>query len=84
MIFTKKKNIERKPIIANTFEKNTIYGSLVILKMAGIESTAKITSVKAITTMTTNKGVIYSLLALYLCLKKNLSETNFSYTLKNL
>ncbi|MNL82358.1 hypothetical protein D3C87_2097230 [compost metagenome] len=56
-MFTNKKNIERKPKIAKIFEKNTIYGSLVTAKIAGIESTAKIRSANSITNKTMNSGV---------------------------
>ena len=47
----------RKPKIANTLLVSTMKGSEVIAKIAGMESTAKITSVKAIKQMTMNSGV---------------------------
>src|SRR5690606_27631616 len=59
MILTNRKNIERKPKTANILEKNTIYGSFVTEKIAGIESTAKIKSVNSITNNTKNRGVMY-------------------------
>ena len=46
-MFTKRKNIDLKPNIANMLEKKTIYGSFVTAKIAGIESTANITSVNS-------------------------------------
>ena len=47
----------RSPSTANTFEVSTMKGSVVMAKIAGIESTAKITSVTPIITSTTNSGV---------------------------
>ena len=40
MMFTRRKNIERRPRMANIFEKNTMYGSFVTAKIAAMESTA--------------------------------------------
>ena len=51
----------RSPKIAKTFEVYTINGSLEIPKIAGIESTANITSVDSITTKTNNNNVAYTL-----------------------
>ena len=45
-------------MIAKILEKNTIYGSLVTEKIAGILSNAKIRSVNSITTKTIRRGVI--------------------------
>ncbi|MNT85676.1 hypothetical protein D3C72_2258640 [compost metagenome] len=56
-MFTNKKNIDRKPIMAKMFEKNTMYGSLVTAKIAGIESTANNKSVNSTINNTRNKGV---------------------------
>ena len=52
-----KKYIARNPKMANTLLVSTINGSLVIANIAGIESTAKITSVSAIRQITMNSGV---------------------------
>jgi hypothetical protein len=52
-----RKNIARRPSTANTLEVSTMNGSVVIAKMAGMLSTAKITSVTAIRISTTNSGV---------------------------
>ena len=49
-----KKNIERSPKMAKMLEKNTMYGSLVTEKIAGIESTAKIRSVNSMIIKTIN------------------------------
>ena len=47
----------RRPSTANTLEVSTMNGSEVMAKIAGMLSTAKITSVTAIITSTTNSGV---------------------------
>ena len=52
-----RKNKERSPSIAKTFEKNTINGSREMANTAGIESKAKIRSENSIITKTKNKGV---------------------------
>ena len=59
--FTTIKNMALNPSMAKILEKKTIYGSLVMAKIAGIESTAKITSENSITISTINNGVMYSL-----------------------
>ena len=48
---------ERRPRIAKMFEVKTMNGSRVTAKMAGIESTAKTTSVASTTTSTRSSGV---------------------------
>ena len=58
MMFTNRKNMDLRPIMANIFEKKTIYGSFVTAKIAGIESTAKMRSVNSTIKSTRNKGVI--------------------------
>jgi N-acetylglucosamine-6-phosphate deacetylase len=58
IIFTSKKNIERKPRMAKILEKKTIYGSLVIEKTAGMESTANTRSVTSMINNTNRSGVI--------------------------
>ena len=52
-----RKYIARRPRIAKTFDVSTMNGSIVIAKIAGIESTAKITSTMPISRITTNSGV---------------------------
>ncbi|KAG0914151.1 hypothetical protein G6F31_021422 [Rhizopus arrhizus] len=52
-----RKNIARRPSTANTLEVSTMNGSVVIAKIAGMLSTAKITSVTAIRISTANSGV---------------------------
>ena len=52
-----RKYIARRPRIAKTFEVSTMNGSVVIAKIAGIESTAKIRSVISTRTSTRNSGV---------------------------
>ncbi|MNV90861.1 hypothetical protein D3C71_1852850 [compost metagenome] len=52
-----RKNIARRPSTAKTLEVSTMNGSVVIAKIAGMLSTAKITSVTAIRISTTNSGV---------------------------
>jgi hypothetical protein len=47
----------RRPRIANAFDVNTKKVSEVTAKIAGIESTAKITSVVSTTTSTASNGV---------------------------
>ncbi len=47
----------RRPRIAKTFEVSTMKESVVIAKIAGIESTAKTMSMTPISTTTTNSGV---------------------------
>ena len=47
----------RKPRIAKVFDVKTINGSFVSAKMAGTESTAKMTSVASKKSSATNKGV---------------------------
>ena len=54
-----KKNMERNPIIAKMLEKNTMYGSFVTEKIAGILSTAKIKSVHSMINNTKNNGVTF-------------------------
>jgi len=44
--------------MANILEKNTIYGSRVMEKIAGIESKAKTRSVNSTTIRTINRGVM--------------------------
>ena len=56
-ISANRKYIERKPKIAKIFEVKTINGSVVIAKIAGIESTAKIRSENSTSTSTKNSGV---------------------------
>jgi hypothetical protein len=46
-------------------EKNTIHGSCVTEKIAGIESNANIKSVNSIIIKTTNKGVIKNLVLFF-------------------
>ena len=50
--------MERSPIMAKMFEKKMMYGSLVMAKTAGTESTAKIKSVNSMMSSTTKSGVI--------------------------
>ena len=52
-----KKYRARNPRIAKAFEANTRYGSFDTARIAGTESTAKITSVISITTSAANSGV---------------------------
>ena len=52
-----KKYIDRNPKIAKILEVNTIKGSAVIAKMAGILSKANRISVSSITISATNRGV---------------------------
>ena len=52
-----RKYIARRPRIAKTLDVSTMNGSVVIAKMAGIESTAKIRSVISTSTSTRNSGV---------------------------
>ena len=47
----------RSPRMANTLLVSTMNGSLVMAKMAGIESTANMTSVRAIRLITISNGV---------------------------
>ena len=47
----------RKPRMANTLLVSTMNGSLVMAKMAGMESTAKITSVSPTRQITISNGV---------------------------
>ncbi|MNI96772.1 hypothetical protein D3C73_1552950 [compost metagenome] len=49
----------RRPMMAKMLEVNTINGSVVTAKMAGMLSTANTTSVASITSSTTNMGVAY-------------------------
>ena len=49
---------ERSPIIANIFEKNTMYGSCVTEKIAGMESTANKISENSITNKTKKRVVM--------------------------
>jgi len=51
------KYMARRPRIANTFEVSTMKGSIVMAKIAGIESTANTTSTMPIRRITTNSGV---------------------------
>ena len=69
-----KKNIERSPKMAKILEKNTMYGSLVTEKIAGMESTAKIRSVNSIIIKTRNSGVIFLTPSI---VAKNLLPTNW-------
>ena len=50
--------MDLNPSIANMLEKNTMYGSLVTAKIAGIESTAKTKSVNSTIKRTKKRGVI--------------------------
>ena len=81
MIFTTRKNNDRKPIMANIFEKKTIYGSFEMENMAGTESTAKIKSENSTTKSTINRGVIKYFPFSFI---QNFSFTKVGYTLKNL
>ena len=51
------KYIARRPRIAKTFDVSTMNGSIVIAKMAGMESTANTMSTMPISRITTNSGV---------------------------
>ena len=55
-----KKNIARRPKIAIKFAVNTINGSEVTAKIAGMESTAKITSDASTKINTKNSGVAHN------------------------
>src|SRR5690606_6211931 len=57
MILAKKKYMERRPKIAIMLEENTIKGSSVIAKIAGILSKAKRISVNSMIISAKNKGV---------------------------
>jgi hypothetical protein len=52
-----RKNSERSPRIAKMFEVKTMNGSVVMAKIAGIESTANTRSVHSIRTRTIRSGV---------------------------
>src|SRR5690606_696162 len=79
MMLTNRKNIDRSPRIAKMLEKNTMYGSLVTAKIAGMESTAKMRSVNSMTNSTRNRGVTY----LFAFSRwKNLPPTKVGYTEK--
>ena len=52
-----RKYIARRPRIAKTFDVSTMNGSVVIAKIAGIESTAKMRSETSTSTSTRNSGV---------------------------
>jgi len=52
-----RKNNERSPKIAKMLEVNTMNGSVVTAKIAGIESSAKITSVNSTSKSAVNRGV---------------------------
>jgi hypothetical protein len=54
-----KKNRERRPRIAKTLEVNTMKTSVVTPKIAGMESTANITSATSTTISTISKGVAH-------------------------
>ena len=68
-----KKYMARKPRIANTFDVRTMKGSVVIAKIAGMESTANTMSTIPINMITTNKGVA---ILTPLCTVKNFSPSN--------
>lgn len=54
------KNRERSPMMAKMLEKNTMYGSWVTEKMAGMESTAKRMSENSMTSRTRKRVVTKS------------------------
>src|SRR5690554_5186453 len=56
---TIKKYIDRKPITASMFELNTMKGSAVMARMAGMLSMAKNRSVSSMMISATNSGVAY-------------------------
>ena len=58
VISANKKYKARKPIIAKIFEVNTMNGSVVTAKIAGIESTANTTSEISIKINTSSKRII--------------------------